>query len=154
MNWFPLTILSSLPFSRRIASGLNGRQVCWSSAMRWRMFIIGLVGMLIMLCFVYYGTWLLWFYLIVVVAHAFFADRRPTSLNDRGRDSDDDDFRDRDYDVAALATNLSQAFQYGIYSNDDIEEVCECAKFLDLTPSILKLLSLLNFWVTFDHSSY
>jgi hypothetical protein len=47
--------------------------------------------------------------------------------------------------VAALATNLSQAFQYGIYSNDDIEEVCECAKFLDLTPSILKLLSLLNF---------
>jgi hypothetical protein len=50
--------------------------------------------------------------------------RRPTSLHDRGRDSDDDDFRDRDYDVAALANNLSQAFRYGIYSNDDIEEVC------------------------------
>ena len=50
-------------------------------------------------------------------------DRRPTSLHDRGRDSDDDDFRDRDYDVAALANNLSQAFRYGIYSNDDIEEV-------------------------------
>uniref|UniRef100_A0A453EYZ4 Uncharacterized protein n=1 Tax=Aegilops tauschii subsp. strangulata TaxID=200361 RepID=A0A453EYZ4_AEGTS len=49
---------------------------------------------------------------------------RPTSLHDRGRDSDDDDFRDRDYDVAALANNLSQAFRYGIYSNDDIEEVC------------------------------
>uniref|UniRef100_A0A453EZ90 Uncharacterized protein n=1 Tax=Aegilops tauschii subsp. strangulata TaxID=200361 RepID=A0A453EZ90_AEGTS len=48
--------------------------------------------------------------------------RRPTSLHDRGRDSDDDDFRDRDYDVAALANNLSQAFRYGIYSNDDIEE--------------------------------
>lgn len=48
---------------------------------------------------------------------------RPTSLHDRGRDSDDDDFRDRDYDVAALANNLSQAFRYGIYSNDDIEEV-------------------------------
>ncbi|XP_066372760.1 uncharacterized protein [Miscanthus floridulus] len=44
----------------------------------------------------------------------------PTSL--RGRDSDDDDFRDRDYDVAALANNLSQAFRYGIYNNDDIEE--------------------------------
>ena len=28
-----------------------------------------------------------------------------------------------DYDVAALANNLSQAFRYGIYSNDDIEEV-------------------------------
>ncbi|CAN6345627.1 unnamed protein product [Urochloa humidicola] len=47
---------------------------------------------------------------------------RPTSLHERGRDSDDDDFRDRDYDVAALANNLSQAFRYGIYSNDDIEE--------------------------------
>ncbi|KAG1331862.1 serine/threonine-protein phosphatase 6 regulatory subunit 3 [Cocos nucifera] len=47
---------------------------------------------------------------------------RPTSLQDRGRDSDDEDFRDRDYDVAALASNLSQAFKYGIYSNDDIEE--------------------------------
>jgi hypothetical protein len=53
----------------------------------------------------------------------FCWDRRPTSLHDRGRDSDDDDFRDRDYDVAALANNLSQAFRYGIYSNDDIEEV-------------------------------
>ena len=32
--------------------------------------------------------------------------------------------------VAALAnTNLSQAFRYGIYSNDDIEEVCGCASF-------------------------
>ncbi|AQK96305.1 SIT4 phosphatase-associated family protein [Zea mays] len=47
---------------------------------------------------------------------------RPASLHDRGRDSDDDDFRDRDYDVAALANNLSQAFRYGIYSSDDIEE--------------------------------
>ncbi|XP_010926954.1 uncharacterized protein [Elaeis guineensis] len=47
---------------------------------------------------------------------------RPVSLQDRGRDSDDEDFRDRDYDVAALASNLSQAFKYGIYSNDDIEE--------------------------------
>ncbi|XP_042519140.1 serine/threonine-protein phosphatase 6 regulatory subunit 2-like [Macadamia integrifolia] len=48
---------------------------------------------------------------------------RPTALQDRNRDSDDDDFRDRDYDVAALANNLSQAFRYGIYSNEDIEEV-------------------------------
>ncbi|KAF9616586.1 hypothetical protein IFM89_030353 [Coptis chinensis] len=36
--------------------------------------------------------------------------------------SGDDDFRDRDYDVAALANNLSQAFRYGIYNNDDAEE--------------------------------
>ncbi|AAF19748.1 Contains similarity to gb/D21822 ORF from Lilium longiflorum. ESTs gb/T03978, gb/R89954, gb/AI995107, gb/T20998, gb/R65384 come from this gene [Arabidopsis thaliana] len=47
---------------------------------------------------------------------------RPTSLHDRSRDSDDDDYHDRDYDVAALANNLSQAFRYGIYSNDDMDE--------------------------------
>ncbi|GAB4829428.1 hypothetical protein Ancab_019099 [Ancistrocladus abbreviatus] len=43
---------------------------------------------------------------------------RPTALQDRVRDSDDDDYQDRDYDVTALANNLSQAFRYGIYSND------------------------------------
>lgn len=48
---------------------------------------------------------------------------RPTALQDRTRDSDDDDdYQDRDYDVAALANNLSQAFHYDIYSND-MEEV-------------------------------
>ncbi|KAG8652139.1 serine/threonine-protein phosphatase 6 regulatory subunit 2 isoform X2 [Manihot esculenta] len=47
---------------------------------------------------------------------------RPTALQDR-RDSDDDDYQDRDYDVAALANNLSQAFRYGMYSNDDTDEV-------------------------------
>ncbi|KAJ0233621.1 Uncharacterized protein HA466_0279760 [Hirschfeldia incana] len=47
---------------------------------------------------------------------------RPTSLHDRNRDSDDDDFHDRDYDVAALANNLSQAFRYGVYNNDDMDE--------------------------------
>ncbi|XP_047947954.1 serine/threonine-protein phosphatase 6 regulatory subunit 1-like isoform X2 [Salvia hispanica] len=46
---------------------------------------------------------------------------RPTTLLDQNRDSDDDDYQDRDYDVAALANNLSQAFRYGIYSNDDTE---------------------------------
>ncbi|XP_027930770.1 serine/threonine-protein phosphatase 6 regulatory subunit 3 isoform X2 [Vigna unguiculata] len=48
---------------------------------------------------------------------------RPTALHDRNRDSDEDDYQDQDYDVAALANNLSQAFRYGIYNNDDIEEV-------------------------------
>lgn len=47
---------------------------------------------------------------------------RPTALHDRARDSDDDDYQDRDYDVAALANNLSQAFRYGIYSNNDMDE--------------------------------
>ncbi|XP_039050689.1 serine/threonine-protein phosphatase 6 regulatory subunit 3-like isoform X3 [Hibiscus syriacus] len=46
---------------------------------------------------------------------------RPTTLQDR-RDSDDD-YQDRDYDVTALANNLSQAFRYGIYNNDDMDEV-------------------------------
>lgn len=39
-------------------------------------------------------------------------------------DSDEDDIHDRDYDVAALANNLSQAFRYNIYDNEDGEEVC------------------------------
>ncbi|KAL5832887.1 hypothetical protein ACOSQ3_016561 [Xanthoceras sorbifolium] len=47
---------------------------------------------------------------------------RPTALQDRTRDSDDDDIHDRDYDVAALANNLSQAFRYKIYGNEDAEE--------------------------------
>lgn len=59
------------------------------------------------------------------------------------RDSDDDDYQDRDYDVAALANNLSQAFRYGIYNNDELDEVFfislnkrqhDCA-FLDLSLS-------------------
>ncbi|CAK9142873.1 unnamed protein product [Ilex paraguariensis] len=48
---------------------------------------------------------------------------RPTALQDRMRDSDDDNYQERDYDVAALANNLSQAFPYGIYSNDYIDEM-------------------------------
>ncbi|KAJ4726046.1 Serine/threonine-protein phosphatase 6 regulatory subunit 3 [Melia azedarach] len=47
---------------------------------------------------------------------------RPTALQERTRDSDDDDLHDRDYDVAALANNLSQAFRYKIYGNEDTEE--------------------------------
>ncbi|XP_076921871.1 uncharacterized protein LOC143583455 isoform X2 [Bidens hawaiensis] len=44
---------------------------------------------------------------------------RPSALQDRSRDSDDDD---RDYDVAALANNLSQAFRYSVYDNEESEE--------------------------------
>ncbi|XP_059300450.1 uncharacterized protein LOC132052783 [Lycium ferocissimum] len=47
---------------------------------------------------------------------------RPTALLDRTRDSDEEDFHNRDYDVAALANNLSQAFQYTIYDNNGAEE--------------------------------
>lgn len=61
--------------------------------------------------------------LIIPFTDILCLNRRPTSLLDRNRDSDDDDYHDRDYDVAALANNLSQAFKYGIYSNDDMDEV-------------------------------
>ncbi|XP_056861331.1 uncharacterized protein LOC108862205 [Raphanus sativus] len=44
---------------------------------------------------------------------------RPTTVQDRTRDSDEED---KDYDVAALANNLSQAFTNRIYGNDDNEE--------------------------------
>ncbi|XP_024970030.1 serine/threonine-protein phosphatase 6 regulatory subunit 3-like isoform X2 [Cynara cardunculus var. scolymus] len=47
---------------------------------------------------------------------------RPSALQERGRDSDEDDIHDRDYDVAALANNLSQAFRYNIYDNEEGEE--------------------------------
>lgn len=49
--------------------------------------------------------------------------RRPTALQDRTRDSDDEEMTDRDYDVAELANNLSQAFRYKIYGNEDAGEV-------------------------------
>ncbi|KAJ0941336.1 putative SIT4 phosphatase-associated protein family [Helianthus annuus] len=47
---------------------------------------------------------------------------RPSALHDRNRDSDEDDIHDTDYDVAALANNLSQAFRYSIYDNDEGNE--------------------------------
>ncbi|XP_062012099.1 uncharacterized protein LOC133728689 isoform X1 [Rosa rugosa] len=47
---------------------------------------------------------------------------RPTALHDRTRDSDDEEMTDRDYDVAELANNLSQAFRYKIYGNEDAGE--------------------------------
>ncbi|KAL5731649.1 hypothetical protein ACHQM5_004356 [Ranunculus cassubicifolius] len=68
---------------------------------------------------------------------------RPTALQDRNRDSDDDDFRDRDYDVAALANNLSQAFRYGIYSNDDNEEVCDLHRSCSITSPEFALYNFL-----------
>ncbi|CAA2956888.1 serine threonine- phosphatase 6 regulatory subunit 3 [Olea europaea subsp. europaea] len=48
---------------------------------------------------------------------------RPTTLHDRTRDSDDDDYQDRDFDVATLANNLSQVFRYGVSNNGDTDEV-------------------------------
>ncbi|CAL9752851.1 unnamed protein product [Musa acuminata subsp. burmannicoides] len=47
---------------------------------------------------------------------------RPTLLQERPRDSDEEELHDRDYDIAALANNLSQAFRYRVYENDDMDE--------------------------------
>jgi serine/threonine-protein phosphatase 6 regulatory subunit 3 len=70
---------------------------------------------------------------------------RPTSLHDRSRDSDDDDYHDRDYDVAALANNLSQAFRYGIYSNDDMDEVMfSCFLFIAATCDFSLEISIIQ----------
>ena len=60
------------------------------------------------------------------------------------RDSDEDDLHDRDYDVAALANNLSQAFRYSIYDNEDAEEV-----FVDSLYNFLAVPSF-YFWGGFQ----
>ncbi|KAK6154834.1 hypothetical protein DH2020_009082 [Rehmannia glutinosa] len=73
------------------------------------------------------GDWVDWQTNVLLKRNAVenvsqWACGRPTTLHDRTRDSDDDDYQDRDYDVAALANNLSQAFRCGIYTNDVIHE--------------------------------
>ncbi|KAL8198086.1 hypothetical protein R6Q57_024383 [Mikania cordata] len=47
---------------------------------------------------------------------------RPHALHNRNGESDEEDIPDTDYDVAALANNLSQAFRYNIYDNDHEQE--------------------------------
>ncbi|XP_024390594.1 uncharacterized protein [Physcomitrium patens] len=48
---------------------------------------------------------------------------RPTAVQDRPVDSDDDDFRDRDYDIPTMATNINrEVYRYGMFDNDDAEE--------------------------------
>lgn len=53
-------------------------------------------------------------------------------MQDRTRDSDEEDTHDRDYDVAVLANNLSQAFRYTMYDNDDTEEVINLQEIKDI----------------------
>lgn len=49
-----------------------------------------------------------------------FICRRPTSLKDQTKGTADD-YRDRDYDVAALAVNLSTASRFETYDvNDEV----------------------------------
>ncbi|XP_042435326.1 serine/threonine-protein phosphatase 6 regulatory subunit 3-like [Zingiber officinale] len=46
---------------------------------------------------------------------------RPTSFQERTRDSDEEELHVRDYDVA-LSNNPLQPFQYRVYENDDMDE--------------------------------
>lgn len=47
---------------------------------------------------------------------------RPTSIRDRPVDSDEDDFRDKDYDISTMASNLTrEVFRYGMFNNDTDE---------------------------------
>eukprot|EP01018_Ginkgo_biloba_P018105 Gb_14287 [translate_table: standard] len=48
---------------------------------------------------------------------------RPTTAQERNLDSDEDEFRDRDYDVSTMANNLTEAFRYGMFENGDAGEV-------------------------------
>ncbi|KAJ0758093.1 putative SIT4 phosphatase-associated protein family [Helianthus annuus] len=80
---------------------------------------------------------------------------RQTSLHDRGRDSDDDEYQDRDYDMAALVNNLRQAFRYCIYENDDNDEVYD--KLVMFLCSYLLFIydkSALCFWLYCISSMY
>jgi hypothetical protein len=38
-------------------------------------------------------------------------------------DNDEDEFRDRDYDISAMTNNLAEAFRYGMVENEDIGDV-------------------------------
>lgn len=66
--------------------------------------------------------------LLLINMFFIFICSRPTALHDRTKDSDEDDLHDKDYDVAVLANNLSQALRYKIYGNDGVEEVISSAK--------------------------
>ncbi len=52
--------------------------------------------------------------------------RRPTSAHDPTVRSDDGDgFRERDYDISNMASNLSHdAYRYSMFDNEDADEVC------------------------------
>ncbi|KAG9144040.1 hypothetical protein Leryth_013916, partial [Lithospermum erythrorhizon] len=74
---------------------------------------------------------------------------RPTALQDRTRDSDEEDVHDRDYDVTALANNLSQVFTYSIYDNDGAEEVKAYVELLSVIFDFLLFITnkLINLFV-------
>lgn len=54
---------------------------------------------------------------------------RPTTVRDRPVDSDEDDFREKDYDISTMASNLTQGvFRYGMFANEDGDEALGIAE--------------------------
>uniref|UniRef100_A0A7I4DLV2 Uncharacterized protein n=1 Tax=Physcomitrium patens TaxID=3218 RepID=A0A7I4DLV2_PHYPA len=48
---------------------------------------------------------------------------RPTAVQDRPLDSDEDDFNNRDYDIPTMANNINrEVYRYGMFDNDDADE--------------------------------
>eukprot|EP00250_Pteridium_aquilinum_P014961 c22305_g3_i1 orf=689-3370(+) len=48
---------------------------------------------------------------------------RPTTVRDRPVDSDEDDFREKDYDISSMASNLTrEVFRYGMFDTEDGDE--------------------------------
>ncbi|KAL2652053.1 hypothetical protein R1flu_020181 [Riccia fluitans] len=48
---------------------------------------------------------------------------RPTAVQERPVDSDEDDYRERDYDISTMARNLTgEVYRYGMFDNEDVEE--------------------------------
>lgn len=74
---------------------------------------------------------------------------RPSTIQERNLDSDDDEFRDRDYDVSAMANNLTEAFRNGMFESEGVREVHgtsgrgdEDVFFEDESPEVLSSLCL------------
>lgn len=95
-------------------------------------------------------------------------NRRPAAVQDRQLDSDDDDFSNRDYDISTMANNINrEVYHYGMFDNDDAEEVCliavyfnffECSKvlctFFHLFVQLLLLFPVLVVLEVFSKSTY
>uniref|UniRef100_A0A0D6QWY1 Uncharacterized protein n=1 Tax=Araucaria cunninghamii TaxID=56994 RepID=A0A0D6QWY1_ARACU len=74
---------------------------------------------------------------------------RPSTIQERNLDSDEDEFRDRDYDVSAMANNLTEAFRNGMFESEGVREVHgtidrddEDVFFEDETPEVVSSLQL------------
>lgn len=64
-----------------------------------------------------------------------FMCSRPTVVQERPVSTDGDDFPDRDYDISTMANNINrEVYRYGMFDNDDAEEVCRNSVWGTLDP--------------------